>query len=282
MTLRALAALLLLLLPGPALAWWDYGHETIARIAWSHAGPRARAGMRRLLAQAPALRTPECPARTITQLSIWADCIKPLRERFGDTAAWHYQSIPICRPFDFAAGCPDGACITDQIERHAARLADRSASPRERLIALAFLVHLVGDLHNPVHAADRDDLGGNRLLARYGVIAGRTNLHLIWDGYLMERAVSEPPGGGRGLLRGMWLAERLAMRRGTLAAWTRESWAVARDEAYGSLLPDPCAPPPASQPIVDEAMVRRLTPIVRRQIVRAGLRLARMLDEALT
>jgi len=265
-----------------ASAWWDYGHETIARIAWMSASPRARAGMERLRAGSRAIETPRCPAQTLAQLSTWADCIKPLRDRFGETGTWHYQSIGVCRPFDPAAACPDGACVTAQIERHAARLADRRLSERERLIALAFLVHLVGDLHNPAHVSDRDDEGGNRFPVSYGLIAGRTNLHLVWDGYLMERGVSEPPGGARGLLRGVGRTERRAMGGGTIADWARESWEVGRSAAYGSLAADPCQPPPETRPVIDEATTRRLVPLVRRQIVRAGLRLARMLDAALT
>jgi len=280
--LRVLLAACLLLLPSPASAWWDYGHETIVRIAWAEASPRARAGMRRLLAHARSIETPRCPARTLAQLATWADCIKPLRERFGETGAWHYQNIHICRPFDRASACAEGNCVTAQIERHAERLANRRLSARERLIALAFLVHLVGDLHNPMHAADRDDAGGNRFAVSYGLIAGRTNLHLVWDGYLMERAVSEPPGGAVGVLAGVARAERRAMGGGALAEWVRESWEVGREAAYGSVLADPCGPPPATRPVIDEAATRRLTPVLRRQIARAGVRLAGMLDAALT
>ena len=60
---------------------------------------------------------------------------------------------------------------------------------RERLMALAFLVHFMGDLHQPMHAGDHGDLGGNKVAANYGVIGGRTNLHSIWDGWLAERAL---------------------------------------------------------------------------------------------
>lgn len=170
--------------------------------------------------------------------------------------------------------------MTAQIERHAARLADRRLAARERLIALAFVVHLVGDLHNPMHAADRDDQGGNRLAVRYGVIP--TNLHLSWDGYLMERGVSEPPGGAAGIRARLGRAERRAMRRGTVTDWARESWEVAHT-AYGAVLADPCAERPANapRPVITEEMTRRLIPVVRRQVARGGLRLARLLNEAL-
>lgn len=67
---------LALLLPAPAAAWWDYGHETVARIAWLEVSPRARAEISHLLRRQHLLGTPECPARTIGEAAIWPDCIK--------------------------------------------------------------------------------------------------------------------------------------------------------------------------------------------------------------
>ena len=83
-------------------------------------------------------------------------------------------------------------------------------------MALAFLVHFVGDLAQPMHAGDRGDLGGNRVAANYGLVGGRTNLHSIWDGYLAERAISTPPGGPSGLLGTLSSSERAALASGTV------------------------------------------------------------------
>jgi hypothetical protein len=63
--------------------------------------------------------------------------------------------------------------------------------------------------------------------------------------------------------------------------WARESWQTAREFAYGSLMADPCGPMPTERPVVDEATTQRLIPILRRQVARGGIRLARLLDEAL-
>jgi hypothetical protein len=115
----------------------------------------------------------------------------------------------------------------------------------------------------------------------YGVIAGRTNLHGTWDGWIAERGISNPPGDAAGILSELSAGERLAMRGGTIEDWSRESWEAARQYAYGSVMPDPCGAVPAERPVIDEATVRRLVPIARRQIGAGGLRLARMLDEAL-
>lgn len=266
---------------GPAAAWWEYGHETVARIAMDSVRPETRSEIRRLLAKGRLLDTPECPVETIELASYWPDCIKTLGERFTYASAWHYQNVDICKPFDPKGACRDGNCVSAQIERNARLLADGKVPDRERLMALAFLVHFVGDLHQPMHGGDRGDRGGNDVGANYGIIAGRTNLHSVWDGYLAERAISTPPNGARALLARTPPAERAALAAGTVGDWSRESWAAARDHAYASMLGDPCGPKPGGRPTLDENDVRALIPVVRRQVLAGGLRLARLLDDAL-
>jgi phage tail protein X len=278
---RLLIALALIFAPTPALAWWEYGHETVATIAWLKASPHTRAEIDRLLRQARLLDTPTCPARTIEQASVWPDCIKTLGERFSYASPWHYQNVDVCRPFDQASACRDGNCISAQIERNMRLLANRQLPVRERIFALAFVVHLLGDLHQPMHAGDRGDLGGNRLAMSYGLIAGRTNLHTIWDGYLADRGISQSAGGPRGILSELNPEQLATMRTGTVTDWARESWQVSHDFAYATALADPCGPsPPPERPVMSEETTRRLVPVVRQQVARGGLRLARLLDEA--
>ena len=107
-------------------------------------------------------------------------------------------------------------------------------------MALAFLVHFVGDLHQPMHAGDHDDLGGNKVPANYGLIGGRTNLHSIWDGWLAERAISTPPAGPRRCWPQVPPAERERIAGGSVEDWSREMWGKARDLAYKTLFGDPC------------------------------------------
>lgn len=277
--LLALAAALCF--ASPAAAWWEYGHETVARIALDSVRPDTRAAIRRLLAKGHLLETPDCSVATIEQASVWADCIKPLGERFSYAYSWHYQNVDICQPFDLKSACKDGHCVSAQIERQARLLADRSVPTRERLMALAFLVHFVGDLVQPMHGGDHADLGGNRVAANYGIIGGRTNLHSIWDGLLAERAISTPPGGARAILAQIPPAERQALAAGSVEDWSRESWQTARHYAYASLLDDPCGESPRPRPTLTEEDVRALIPVVRRQVAAGGLRLARLLDDAL-
>ena len=265
----------------PARAYWEYGHETVARIALDSVRPDTRAKVQALLRQGRLLQTPDCPVATIEQASVWADCIKPLGDRFAYASSWHYQNVDICKPFDLKGACKDGHCVSAQIERQARLLADPKVPARERLMALAYLVHFVGDLAQPMHAGDRGDLGGNRVSANYGLVGGRTNLHSIWDGYLAERAISTPPGGPNGLLGAVSVEERAAIAAGTVTDWSRESWEASRSKAYTSLLGDPCGEKTAARPTLTEADVQGLVPDVRRQILAGGLRLGRLLDDAL-
>jgi hypothetical protein len=147
-------------------------------------------------------------------------------------------------------------------------------------MALAFLVHFVGDLHQPLHAGEHGDQGANKVIATYGIVAGKTlNLHSIWDGYLAERAISSPPGGARGLLAGVSGTQRRVIAGGTVEDWSRESWAVSRDSAYAVALGDPCATGVVGH--LDDAKIAALVPVVRLQVLRGGLRLGRMLNRAL-
>ena len=155
---------------------------------------------------------------------------------FRYASPWHYQNVHICRPFDLAAACPDGACLTAQIARHRATLADRSAPARERLLALAFLTHLIGDLHQPLQIGDRGDRGGNDLHIAYGLIGGRTNLDQILDGYVAERAISTSPAGARGLLSELDREARRA-ERAAASPLGAPSWSSAESTLMASRSP---------------------------------------------
>ncbi|MDQ3144674.1 MAG: S1/P1 nuclease [Pseudomonadota bacterium] len=277
--LVALAALVLL--AAPARSYWEYGHETIAGIAWKEMRPDTRRAVAALLRQGKLLDTPTCPVATIEQASVWADCIKPLDERFAYAFSWHYQNVDVCKPFDLKGPCKDGNCVSAQIERQARLLADPDVPQREKLMALAFLTHFVGDLHQPMHAGDHGDLGGNRVAANYGLIGGRTNLHGIWDGQLAERSISTPPAGVAGLVGQVSPADRAGLASGSVEDWSRDMWVQARELAYGTLVGDPCGAVPEGRPTLTEADVQTLIPRVRQNVVAGGLRLARLLDDAL-
>lgn len=276
-----LALLALFTIASPAAAWWEYGHETVAKIAMSQVQPRSRAEILALLKKQAVLETPTCPARTIEQASIWPDCIKTLGDRFSYVFSWHFQDVEPCKPFDVKSVCANGNCVSVQIARAQRMLADRKLPPRDRLMALAFLVHFVGDIHQPLHAVEHDgDQGGNKVKAIYG--AGvKTNLHSIWDGYLAERGITSPPPDAAGILSEISPDQRKALAAGTIDDWGRESWEIAKESVYGSVEKDICAPTPKEPVTMDEATIEKLIPVVRLQVAKGGLRLARLLDEAL-
>lgn len=280
-SLKVALAALLLLVPGGAHAWWDYGHKTVATIAWDNAKPVTRARIRALLRYEKAVDTPQCPLKSIEDASYWPDCVKPIRPRFDYAYNWHFQNVDVCKPFDLTAACKDGNCVSAQVTAQLAKLRDRKLSGPERLMALAFLTHFVGDLHMPLHAGDRGDRGGNDLKARYGMVGGRINIHSLWDGYLAERAISTPPAGARGIERGLNMAAKRKIEAGTVDDWSRESWEVARAKVYAPALGgNACIPVPERAEFGNEQIVASI-PDLRLQILRGGLRLSRLLDEAL-
>jgi hypothetical protein len=282
--LPALAAVALAATASPAAAYWEYGHQTIAQIARTNVKPATRVAIDRLLRQSRLLGTPTCPARTIEDASIWADCIKTIKDPDGkrpfDFAySWHYQNVNICQPFSLVEPCKDGNCVSAQIERDVKLLRDKATPAKQRVEALVFLIHFVGDLHQPLHAGDKTDKGGNDAKASYGILTTpRLNLHTIWDGYLAERAISTRPA----LVRHYSRAERATLAAGTVTDWSRESWQVAHDSVYTSAMKgDPCAPTPEGMTL-DDATVASLVPVERLEVQRGGLRLAKLLDEALS
>jgi hypothetical protein len=269
-------------LSAPASAYWEYGHETVAEIAMANVKPATRIAVRRLLAKTASLETPECPATAVEGASIWADCVKKLKNpdgkpRFGYAYTWHFQDVNICKPFSLVEPCKDGNCVSAQIERDVETLRDRHASQKDKVQALVFLIHFVGDLHQPLHAGEKDDKGGNDIAAAYGRYEpARFNLHSIWDGPLAERAATT----GGSLVHRYPATVRAKIAAGTVTDWSRESWQLAHDVVYTTALHgDPCAPNPAHVTL-DDATIDSLVPAARLQIERGGLRLAKLLDKA--
>jgi hypothetical protein len=264
----------------PALAWGAYGHRTIASIALRNVTPATRQRIAALLTAERELGTPKCPAATFEDAATWPDCVRNESWRWGYTTPWHYHDQPICKAFDAKADCPFGNCVTAQVERNARLLADRSLPKAQRLEALAFLAHFVGDIHQPLHGADNHDQGGNQVKSTYGIVP-RKNLHSIWDGLLTERAISSarPP-----LVRHYEAAERAALDTGAPDDWLRESWTIAREFLYPQAFGKPPCDPDTKAPTEvtwPEPAIEASLPIVEKRIEQAGLRLARMLDAAL-
>jgi hypothetical protein len=262
--------------PQMAAAWGFYAHTVTADVAEANIAPATQRGIARLLARSELMATPDCDLDTLQDASVWPDCVRRDSSRWGYTAAWHYRTAPVCEAFNPRANCSGGACVTGQIERSHRLLADESLPAHIRLEALAFLVHFVGDVHMPLHSGDREDRGGNDREADYGIVPD-LNLHWIWDGPLAERAITgEPP-----VARRYSPAERAELAGGDADDWGRESWQTARDIVYPNAFDrTPCEGElPDATALTQEDIVAAV-PVARQRVVQAGLRIARLLDEA--
>ena len=262
--LRLVFSLLLLCLPARAQAWGDEGHEIVALIADHYLLPEVRAQVGLLLATDESRLTGD---RGIAAESTWAD---RFREHHLDTQDWHYVDIEIDN------SRPSRGQLVTKIDQFRAALAYPATSPAERLMALQFLLHLVGDLHQPLHAADNHDHGGNEL---WVIAPGkrRGNLHHYWDNVFVRNLGDSPQAISQQLIASVTPDDRAEAAPGTPLSWAMESFALARGEAYGQLPPEE----PNGVHLLDEEYVRAATLTVRHQLQRAGLRLAQVLNEAL-
>ena len=203
----------------------------------------------------------------LADASVWADNIRQYRH---DADPLHYVNIPVsAAAYDSARDCGDGRCIVAAIDADRRVLADPSASADGRAEALRFLIHFLGDLHQPMHVADDNDRGGNR---RTVYLDGdSTNLHAVWDGKLLERAGLSEAVYFEQLRREMRGLDLAALERGTVADWATEGHRLAVEHAYR--IP--------SGGRLDSAYVEGARRIIDHAIIAAGVRLARLLNEAL-
>jgi hypothetical protein len=161
-----------------ALAWGAQGHRLVARIAEPRLTPQTRAEVARLLANEP---TP-----TLAAIAPWADELRAKDPGLGKrSAGWHYVNIgeDDCQ-YDVERNCRNGNCVVEALKTQTAILGDRSRPDAERAQALKFVVHFVGDIHQPMHAGYGHDKGGNDFQVQYN---GRgTNLHSLWDSGMLN------------------------------------------------------------------------------------------------
>jgi hypothetical protein len=286
------AALLIVgLLPQHAQAWGDQGHRIIALIAERYLDPTALAELGVMLGGDTDSLTPH----DIAGESMWADKYRAsdrngTGERYRRTRQWHFVDIeldnpnldqachnhPRLPPTTLASRGPADACIVDKIDQFEAELAKPETTPEERLVALKFLLHLVGDLHQPLHAADDHDAGGNR---KQVIVDGFTanNLHHFWDIEFVERLGGDPPETALCVIAGISDEQRRGWAHGTPADWAMESFALGRDHAYGAL---PAARADGAYEL-PSTYLDAATRDVAMQLSKAATRLALLLNRAL-
>ena len=273
------AAVLAMALAAPAGAWARLGHAMVGELAERHLDPKAKAEVQALLAGEP--------VPTLAGVASWADDLRDADPaRFKATARWHYINARGggCG-FDPDRDCAGGDCVVSAIEGQRAILADRRQPLEARRDALKFIVHFVGDVHQPMHAGDREDSGGNRYqvslrtpmqpeaYARKNYVDGvmGTNLHSIWDYYVL---------GSRGLdLRAYsdrldalpWPPYPAPSRYDVMPlAWAGESCRLIGLRAL--------YPP---QHAMDHAYLDAMRPLAEQRVRQAAWRLAQLLNQSL-
>jgi hypothetical protein len=282
---RILAALLALGVPAEgALAWGPQGHRLIGEIADRYLDPQARAKVGELLRDDRLADGRRSGRQTLAEIANWADEIRDT-ERGRKLSPMHYDEIPLCGRAEYSKYCRRGRCATAYLARQLEVLSDPSSPPRQRNQALKWVVHLVGDIHQPLHAAGRDDRGGNAVeVAFFGERSndGKLNLHAVWDYYLLRRWVSER-GGEKVVFSASPSDGELAdWQQGSPSDWIRESHDIARDMVYPALpVPNSCSQPITGVVAIDQAYSARAAPVAISQVRKAGVRLARLLNETL-
>lgn len=277
----ALAAILLVANAAPAAAWGKDGHQAVAALAARTLTARARQAVEDLLG-------PDAEAQLVA-VSTWADYIRFQRP---DTAPLHFVDIPITATrYEPERDCPSppagrrdqlARCVVAAIDRNAAIVRDTALAAPVRAEALKFLVHFVGDVHQPLHCADNSDRGGNLVQVRGVAGQGREkNLHGIWD-VTVVTAVERQAGVDSGEQLGLQLtaspAELREWSRGSAADWAWESHVVAVNAIYAGL---PGRGPADAPVLLPADYADRAAPIARQQLTRAGVRLGALLNSLL-
>jgi hypothetical protein len=284
----ALALAVPLTHPKPALAWGDEGHEVVALVAQSFLDQDVRKKVTALLAADPDTLT----AHDIATEATWADKYRDAnvngsREK---TREWHFVDIEIASPdltqacFNFppiptgtpASNGPAADCVVDKINEFAGELANPNTDLEEQVVALKFILHFVGDLHQPLHSSDDHDRGGNdKRVSAAGMRAN--NLHHYWDTEFVNQLGADDKSIASDLIGHISPQQEQQWASGKPSDWANESFQIAKADAYGQL------PTPSGRNSyrLDDDYVTMATQDVSLQLSKAGVRLAFVLNQAL-
>ena len=308
-----LPLLAILNLPAPALAWGCQGHQVIALLAEKHLTPHALAMANQILAADPidpnlSRYCKEGGIDAMADASTWADDVRPLRPH---TASWHYVDIPLgTTRREVEKFCdPKEGCVTRAIADELAVLRSAEADAQKRSDALRFLIHFVGDLHQPLHAVSNNDQGGNCVPVTFFDLKPQLrnpqtesyapNLHGVWDVNILARATvgktvdqvaSDLDQAFQGKIA-HWKREKR-----NIDGWAWESHQAGVKTAYGKLSARiPVEAPQEIKSCADDNHVStrrlklderiegpyqdRVAPIVRQQVAKAAAHLALILNQ---
>ncbi|GGY21113.1 S1/P1 nuclease [Paludibacterium paludis] len=258
----------MLMSAGQALAWGQEGHRVTGYVAQSLLTTEARKQVAKLI-----------PAADFSDLALYMDVHKSeLKVTLPGSDTWHYTDLPVCKD-DSEDPCPDGNCATVKIDEYAAVLADKKAPVAARRQALVFLLHMVGDIHQPLHAADHHDRGGNDIKLSG---SGANNLHSFWDTAVVRNVLN-------GEDEQSWASEALSAnmrniatwQKGTAADWVNESNGYARDLTYAKLPGFSCGTEYTKSITLPRSYITASQDLVRSQLVKGGARIAYVINRAL-
>lgn len=239
-----------------AHAWSEFGHELIGELAYRQLTPAARAAVDELLQGEP--------EPTLAGIAAWADEIRD-QPPYEHTAPYHYVRINDAHcVFDRARDCGTDACVVGAIQRYAAVLADETRPRAERAEALKFVVHFVGDVHQPLHSGHRADRGGNQF--QINLRGEGTNLHSVWDYHVIRSADLDFDGWMRRLQ-----SVPVAAMRNSPAQWAEASCRKTNEEGFYPRRPGKMSP----------AYLDANLDFATQRLREAGAELAALLESAL-
>ncbi len=242
--------------PVTARAWGPEGHVQVGLLALQGLDPIASSWIQDVLG------TDDSAA--INRACNWPDQVR-------ETPAWvwsasqHYVNIPrSASHYDRQRDCPDGLCVTEAIKKYADQLGDPRLDKRKQWEAFAWLCHLVGDLHQPLHAGYWEDRGGNNIQVSYKGEA--INLHRFWDRTLIQEHLKPHGNWQKPALAPNSVFTGKPWNPAEIDAWTDESHTLVAEAAY----------PPGK--IIHADFAENTWLLIRQQWLRAGQRLARILN----
>ena len=245
--------------------WGEEGHRIVCEIATRRLTPEAQAMVSEVLG---------ADAKSLPGVCTWADSVRSTTHQ--QTAAYHYVNLPRdAKTLDLSRDCADAQkrCVVWAIQNYARVLADRSKPIEERREALKFVVHFVGDLHQPLHVSFADDLGGNQTRVEFFGDAGRAgrprDLHSVWDNRILMRAGAQWQPWAQRLNESIPAEDARRWETLDVVGWANESYALTTSFVYGQL--------PADGKIADEYY----QPALRHsesQMQKGGVRLAHLLN----
>ena len=166
----------------PAHAWGPDGHRVTGLVAQELLTPKARIKLNQLM-----------QSMQIGELADFANQMDVFRMALSlevpNSEKWHYDNQPLCAKKTYDQYCAGGHCASAKIPFYFKQLSDESLATADRARAAMFLTHMVGDIHQPLHTADDDDLGGNRKNTLPPGTDMPRNLHRVWDSDIVRQAL---------------------------------------------------------------------------------------------